>query len=142
MLTDTSEKSKNPLKKAMRRRNAKAVQFTAQTSWTMIDASDIDYSSDEDEEGDNDFFGQDDDNDNSQAQNQDNSQEDDRSAGVEPLKPRGQVRQIRPSGDSSMEPEAREANGNTNVTADGSQGRADGYEPLGRLSRWFSSYCC
>lgn len=38
------EKSKNPLKKAMRRRNAKTVQFTAPT---YVEASDYDYSSDE-----------------------------------------------------------------------------------------------
>ena len=47
MLGDNPEKSKNPLKKAMRRRNAKTVQFTAPTYY---EASDIDYSSDE--EGD------------------------------------------------------------------------------------------
>jgi len=44
MLGDTMEKSKNPLKKAMRRRNAKTVQFTAPT---YVEASDYDYSSDE-----------------------------------------------------------------------------------------------
>ncbi|KAF2264819.1 hypothetical protein CC78DRAFT_553334 [Lojkania enalia] len=45
MLGDTAEKSKNPLKKAMRRRNAKTVQFTTPT---YIEASDYEYSSDED----------------------------------------------------------------------------------------------
>ena len=45
MLGDTAEKSKNPLKKAMRRRNAKTVQFGAPT---YVEASDYDYSSDED----------------------------------------------------------------------------------------------
>ena len=44
MLGDNSEKSKNPLKKAMRRRNAKAVAFTAPT---YIEASDVEYSTDE-----------------------------------------------------------------------------------------------
>ena len=47
MLGDNPEKSINPLKKAMRRRNAKTVQFTAPTYY---EASDIEYSSDE--EGD------------------------------------------------------------------------------------------
>ncbi|MCJ1433299.1 hypothetical protein MMC27_002658 [Xylographa pallens] len=49
MLGDNPEKSKNPLKKAMRRRNAKTVQFTAPTYY---EPSDHEYSSDEeDEEG-------------------------------------------------------------------------------------------
>ena len=49
MLGDNPEKSKNPLKKAMRRRNAKTVQFTAPTYY---EASDVEYSSDEEgEEG-------------------------------------------------------------------------------------------
>ncbi|KAF9889675.1 hypothetical protein FE257_006981 [Aspergillus nanangensis] len=45
MLGDNSEKSKNPLKKAMRRRNAKTVTFT---SPTYIEASDVEWSDDED----------------------------------------------------------------------------------------------
>jgi hypothetical protein len=49
MLGDNAEKSKNPLKKAMRRRNAKTVTFT---SPTYFEASDVDYSTEEeDEEG-------------------------------------------------------------------------------------------
>ncbi|MCJ1393525.1 hypothetical protein MMC18_006400 [Xylographa bjoerkii] len=49
MLGDNPEKSKNPLKKAMRRRNAKTVQFTAPTYY---EPSDHEYSSEEeDEEG-------------------------------------------------------------------------------------------
>lgn len=48
MLGDNTEKSRNPLKKAMRRRNAKTVQFTAPTYY---EPSDYDYSEDE-EEGD------------------------------------------------------------------------------------------
>ena len=47
MLGDNPEKSKNPLKKAMRRRNAKTVQFT---SPTYYEPSDVGYSTDE--EGD------------------------------------------------------------------------------------------
>lgn len=46
MLGDSPEKTKNPLKKAMRRRNAKTVQFAAPT---YVEASDYDYSSDEEE---------------------------------------------------------------------------------------------
>jgi hypothetical protein len=47
MLSDNSEKTRNPLKKAMRRRNAKTVQFAAPT---YVEASDYDYSSDEEGE--------------------------------------------------------------------------------------------
>ncbi|KAI9736152.1 MAG: hypothetical protein M1834_001037 [Cirrosporium novae-zelandiae] len=47
MLGDNPEKSKNPLKKAMRRRTAKTVTFTAPT---YVEASDVDYSSSEDDE--------------------------------------------------------------------------------------------
>lgn len=45
MLGDTAVKSKNPLKQAMRRRNAKNVTFGAPS---YVEASDYDYSSDED----------------------------------------------------------------------------------------------
>ncbi|OKL55810.1 hypothetical protein UA08_08930 [Talaromyces atroroseus] len=47
MLGDNAEKSKNPLKKAMRRRNAKTVTFA---SPTFFETSDIDYSTEEEEE--------------------------------------------------------------------------------------------
>ncbi|KAK0326076.1 protein phosphatase regulator [Friedmanniomyces endolithicus] len=47
MLSDNSEKSRNPLNKVLRRRNAKTVQFAAPT---YVEASDYDYSSDEDEQ--------------------------------------------------------------------------------------------
>ena len=55
MLGDTAEKTKNPLKKAMRRRNAKTVQFTQPQ---YFEPSDYDYSSDEDD-GDELFGGAD-----------------------------------------------------------------------------------
>ncbi|EME48272.1 hypothetical protein DOTSEDRAFT_70019 [Dothistroma septosporum NZE10] len=46
MLSDNSEKSRNPLKKAMRRRNAKTVQFAAPT---YVEASDYDYDTEDEE---------------------------------------------------------------------------------------------
>lgn len=51
---DQAEKSKNPLKKAIRRRNAKTVTFSAPT---YVEASDVDYSTDE-EDGEGDYYGQ------------------------------------------------------------------------------------
>ncbi len=79
MLGDNPEKSKNPLKKAIRRRNAKTVQFSAPT---YVEASDIDYSSDE-EDTEAGFYGNSDDS----AQTQDGQQEDqDTIEAIEPLK--------------------------------------------------------
>lgn len=65
MLGDNLEKPKNPLKKAIRRRNAKQVQFTAPTYY---EASDIDYSTEEDEEVDGEYNAHDDENQDSQSQ--------------------------------------------------------------------------
>lgn len=81
MLGDNSEKSRNPLKKAMRRRNAKSVSFS---SPTYIEASDVDFGTDDEmEEGD--FFDHDEDGD--EDDDQDDQHED---MVVEPLKPRSQ----------------------------------------------------
>lgn len=55
MLGDNPEKPKNPLKIAMRRRNVKTVQFTAPT---YFEASDVDYSTEE-EDDDGEFAAQD-----------------------------------------------------------------------------------
>jgi hypothetical protein len=52
MLGDNAEKSKNPLKKAMRRRNAKTVTFA---SPTYFEPSIVDYSTEE-EQDDDQFF--------------------------------------------------------------------------------------
>ena len=81
MLGDNNEKSKNPLKKAMRRRNAKTVNFGAPT---YIDASDVDYSSDEDSEH-GDFF-DDETLDGEEEDGQDQAED----IVVEPLRPKGQ----------------------------------------------------
>lgn len=48
MLGDNQEKSKNPLKRAIQRRNAKTVQFSAPT---YVEASDVEYSTEEEGEG-------------------------------------------------------------------------------------------
>ncbi|PWW79440.1 hypothetical protein C7212DRAFT_361923 [Tuber magnatum] len=56
MLTDNAhEKSKNPLRKAMRRRNAKTVTFSPPT---YVEASEYEYSTDE-EEGERDYYAED-----------------------------------------------------------------------------------
>lgn len=82
MLGDNSEKSKNPLKKAMRRRNAKTVNFTAPT---YIEASDVEYSTDEDDEH-GDFF-----NDDETVESEDGEgPEQSEDIVVEPLRPKSQ----------------------------------------------------
>lgn len=81
MLGDNSEKSKNPLKKAMRRRNAKTVNFAPPT---YIEASDVEYSTDEDDEH-GDFF-----NDDETVESEDEGQEQNEDIVVEPLRPKGQ----------------------------------------------------
>ncbi|KAJ5091627.1 hypothetical protein NUU61_006497 [Penicillium alfredii] len=82
MLGDNSEKSKNPLKKAMRRRNAKTVNFTAPT---YIEASDVEFSSDDDSEH-GDFFNDDETVDGEEEE----SQEANEDIVVEPLRPKAQ----------------------------------------------------
>lgn len=80
MLSDNAEKTKNPLKKAMRRRNAKTVQFAAPT---YVEPSDYEYSSDEDN-GEHEHIP------NGEVQTkesiQNDEQEEDATATVEPLK--------------------------------------------------------
>lgn len=82
MLGDNSEKSKNPLKKAMRRRNAKTVNFAPPT---YIEASDVEYSSDDDSEH-GDFF-----NDDETVESEEgDAQEQTEDIVVEPLRPKAQ----------------------------------------------------
>ncbi|KAJ5226203.1 hypothetical protein N7468_007428 [Penicillium chermesinum] len=83
MLGDNNEKSKNPLKKAMRRRNAKTVNFAAPT---YIEASDQEYSSDEDSEH-GDFFN--DDETETVESEEGDSQDQAEEIVVEPLRPKG-----------------------------------------------------
>ncbi|KAJ5554120.1 hypothetical protein N7513_004079 [Penicillium frequentans] len=84
MLGDNNEKSKNPLKKAMRRRNAKTVNFAPPT---YIEASDVEYSSDEDSEH-GDFFN--DDETETVESEEGDSQDQSEDITVEPLRPKGQ----------------------------------------------------
>ena len=96
MLGDEEDKktanSLNPLKKAMKRRNAK-VQFTAPS---YVEPSDVEYSSD-DEEGNREYGAQE--QVSSTAQSNDQSDQVDDGAALEPLKPRGQAREVRQNGD-------------------------------------------
>lgn len=84
MLGDNPDRSINPLKKAMRRRNAKTVQFIGNTYY---EASDNDYSSDEE---DPDRDGQRDDGEGAPVEQQKENEEQDDIKAVEPLSVRGQ----------------------------------------------------
>ncbi|KAI1374633.1 hypothetical protein F4677DRAFT_455346 [Hypoxylon crocopeplum] len=103
MLGDQAEKTKGSIKTAMRRRKAKTVTFTAPT---YVDYSDIDYSTEEeDEDGDSEKQAQQQGAQQQAAQQQeqlassqqatDEILEDDESAKVEPLKPRGPQKQAK-----------------------------------------------
>ncbi|KAJ5582231.1 hypothetical protein N7535_000851 [Penicillium sp. DV-2018c] len=83
MLGDNNEKSKNPLKKAMRRRNAKTVNFGPPT---YIEASDVEYSTDDDSEH-GDFFNDDETLD---GEEEDDAQEQAEDIVVEPLRTKAQ----------------------------------------------------
>lgn len=83
----------NPLKKAIKRRNAKTVQFTAPS---YVEPSDVEYSSDEDE-GNGEYGAQE--QDSTAAQTNDQSNHVDEGAVLEPLKTRGQARDVRQNGD-------------------------------------------
>lgn len=84
MLGDNPEKSKNPLKKAMRRRNAKTVAFSTPT---FIEASDMVFSSDDEtEDGDGEYYNSDDE-ETSRDLEYDPEEAEDKNMVVEPLKP-------------------------------------------------------
>ena len=97
MLGDQAEKTKNPLKKAIRRRNAKTVTFAAPT---YVEASDIDYSTDE-ENGESDYLGL-----NGEKEpiddEKDPGPEDDEIMAVEPLKPRAEAREVNLENDDTV----------------------------------------
>ncbi|OIW33534.1 hypothetical protein CONLIGDRAFT_652103 [Coniochaeta ligniaria NRRL 30616] len=91
MLGDQAEKTRNPLKSAMKRRKAKTVTFTAPT---YVDYSDFDYSTDE-EDLEAEFLAQ-----QQQQAQQSNAQQasaepaiEDETARVEPLKPKPQQKE-------------------------------------------------
>lgn len=84
----------NPLKKAMKRRNAKTVQFAAPS---YVEPSDVEYSSDE-EEGNGEYGAQE--QDGTATQSHDQSNQVDEGVVLEPQKSRGQARDVRQNGDA------------------------------------------
>jgi hypothetical protein len=88
MLGDQTEKPKNSLKIAIRRRAAKTVTFAAPT---YVEASDVDYSTEE-EESEGDYYGANGQQEQNGVQKEQDHKEDEIAA-VEPLKPRAEVRE-------------------------------------------------
>ena len=91
MLGDQEEDKKgasplNPLKKAMRRRNVKTVQFTAPS---YVEPSENEYSSDEDEEGDGEYGNTE--QDIAEQHNEEPAGDDDDTATVAPLNTRDRL---------------------------------------------------
>ena len=100
MLGDEEEKkpsnSMNPLKRARQRRNTKkTVQFTAPS---YVEPSDIEYSTEEEGEGDGDYLGQEQDGENTQEIDQ--GMDPEGPAAIEPLRPRDHTRDIRHNGEN------------------------------------------
>ena len=117
MLGDTAEKSKNPLKKAMRRRNAKTVQFSAPT---YVEASDYDYSSDE-ENGDDETLGNGESH--QREDSQDGSEQDqDEILAVEPLKINGVKKEAKPA---TVDAEPRGSSDENSITGSDKQRTSD-----------------
>ena len=87
MLGDIPEKSKNPLKKAMRRRNGKTVQFAAPT---YRDPPPMDYSTEEEEDEDGDGEHPTNQEGSNDTQNADREKETTETTAVESLAARGQ----------------------------------------------------
>jgi len=100
MLGDEEEKkpsnSLNPLKRAMQRRNTKTVQFTAPS---YVEPSDVEYSTEEEGEGDGDYLGQE--QNDTATQSNDQEKDSEEPVVVEPLRTRGQIRDARQNGDAA-----------------------------------------
>ncbi|KAI4092553.1 MAG: hypothetical protein LQ344_003399 [Seirophora lacunosa] len=106
MLADPVEKAKNPLTKAIKRRNAKKVQFSPPT---YVEASDVEYSTeDEDEEADGEYLPNEEDRSRTQDPEQEPHQED--NATVEPLKSASR------DSDTSTEPQTQMKQGAITAT--------------------------
>ncbi len=134
MLGDNPEKPKNPLKKAMRRRNTKQVQFTAPTYY---DASDIDYSTEEDEDGDGEYSAHEDEDQGSQSQDQNKEVKED--ATVDPAK--GKIENDANSiNESHVSVESRDTDVDQNTMVNGERTSEEVVERSGWWSRYYGFF--
>ena len=131
MLGDNPEKSKNPLKKAMRRRNAKTVQFAAPQ---YFDPSDVEYSSDDEEQEEGEYLAQEE---GAEMQDQDQGGDVDESATVEPLRTRSDPRE--PAGGAITDPISQDAGVDQSVAAENPRTSNEILEQSGRILQFIST---
>ena len=133
MLGDEEEKkpgnSLNPLKRAMQRRNTKTVQFTAPS---YVEPSDIEYSSEE-EEGNEEYVGQEDEG--VTAQSHDQGKDLDDSAAVEPHKAKGQARDGQQNGEAIVDQRMRDEGSDQGSIADKPRTSDETFERNGRATQ-------
>ena len=141
MLCDDEEKKTgnplNPLKKAMKRRNAKTVQFAAPS---YVEPSDVEYSSDE-EEGNGEYGAHEQDSTSTQSNEQ--SSQIDESGIIEPQKSKSQVRDVRQNGDALVAQNLRTVGidqGSAPDAARASDEVFDGGEYGAKLGSYYSSW--
>ena len=130
MLGDNPEKSKNPLKKAMRRRNAKTVQFAAPT---YHDAPDIDYSTDEEDEEDDGLYPEA--SASTQAGPQEANDERDQAATVEPLKIGPQMKEHDSLDDMQVDPRSQQGGSESELTMEKPRTSEEMFDRQGKI-RW------
>lgn len=128
MLGDNLEKPKNPLKKAILRRNAKQVQFTAPTYY---EASDIDYSTEEDEGVDGDYNAHEDENQDSQSQDLNKDSKDDAADDQANPKAENDGNSI---SESHLSAEPRDTDGDQNMPVNGDRNSDEPSERSGTSS--------
>lgn len=108
MLGDNPEKSRNPLKIAMRRRNAKTVQFAAPT---YCDPPPMDYSTDEgedeEEDGEREYTTQEEEN--SDHQGGDRQEDQNEKPSVEPAVAKGDVAETNEIAESKTSLDSRDS---------------------------------
>ncbi|KAL9125464.1 MAG: hypothetical protein Q9217_005339, partial [Psora testacea] len=135
MLGDQDEDKRanplNPLKKAMRRRNVKKVEFAGNS---YVEPSDVEYSTDEEEEGNDSFTSHEQNGAEEQRQDQ-HIQDADPNASVTPLSTRDRAINGRDTEDPSIEAETR--NGSDQASADDPARDSD--EMLERNGTWLGN---
>ncbi|KAL8690109.1 MAG: hypothetical protein Q9218_004377 [Villophora microphyllina] len=90
-ITDTQKKSRNPLKKAIKHHGGKSVQFVPREQYTIVDASDVEYSTEEEEEEEGEGEYQQHDEGSAEHQEADQDSRPDDNVTVEPLRAGGRA---------------------------------------------------
>ena len=126
MLGDNPEKSRNPLKKAMRRRNAKTVTFTDPTYY---EPSERTYSSEEEEEEEQEFLTVAD----AAREEEDAQQDQNGSATVEPLKIRGNQKENTNGVDDGVDSRTQQNERTTELRESRGRSSSDISDPSGML---------